>query len=213
MDTYILTHRRNEVLLRDLATLVAKDRATTALLLAHVAEVDARKLYLRRACSSMHVYCMRELHLSEHEAYLRIHAADRLPALLESGLAWLGTYAVPAGGAPWSTSSAALLEPDLKRQPAPAWAPQTLPPGTHGLPAGVIMRSQRTRLIQATAEVMLTKGFAAAKVSDIVAAARVARPVFYEHFADKEEAFLEAQEHPTQFILDHCYWIFAFFDQ
>src|SRR5207248_2108093 len=37
-----------------------------------------------------------------------------------------------------------------------------------------------------------------------VAAARVARPVFYEHFADKEEAFLEAQEHPTQFILDHC---------
>src|SRR5438552_6549959 len=75
MDTYLLTHLRNGVLLRDLVTLVAKDRATTALLLAHVAEVDFRKLYLRRACSSMHVYCMRELHLSEHEAYLRIHAA------------------------------------------------------------------------------------------------------------------------------------------
>src|SRR5437870_8862758 len=75
MDNYKLTHVRNEALLRDLATLVAKDRATTALLLAHVAEVDFRKLYLRRACSSMHVYCMRELHLSEHEAYLRIQAA------------------------------------------------------------------------------------------------------------------------------------------
>ena len=75
MDTYRLTHLRSEDLLRDLASLVAKDRATTALLLAHVAEVDARGLYLRRACSSMHVYCMRELHLSEHEAYLRIHAA------------------------------------------------------------------------------------------------------------------------------------------
>ena len=136
--------------------------------------------------------------------YLRIHSADRLPTLLEPGLQWLCAYAVPAGGAPWSTSPAALLEPELKRQPAPAWAPQTLPPGTHGLPAGVIMRSQRTRLIQATAEVMLTKGFAGAKVSDIVAAARVARPVFYEHFADKEQAFLEAQEHPTQFILDRC---------
>src|SRR5207247_9358045 len=85
MDTYTLTHVRHEALLRDLATLVAKDRATTALLLAHVAEVDARKLYLRRACSSMHVYCMRELHLSEHEAYLRIHAARaprRFPLLL-----------------------------------------------------------------------------------------------------------------------------------
>jgi AcrR family transcriptional regulator len=136
--------------------------------------------------------------------YLRIHAADRLPALLEPGLQWLCAYAVPAGEAPWSTSPAALLEADLARQPSPAWAPQTLPPGTHGLPAGVIMRSQRTRLIQATAEVMLTKGFAGANVSDIVAAARVARPVFYEHFADKEHAFLEAQEHPTQFILDRC---------
>jgi AcrR family transcriptional regulator len=37
-----------------------------------------------------------------------------------------------------------------------------------------------------------------------VAAARAARPVFYDHFASKELVFLEAQEHPTQFILDSC---------
>jgi AcrR family transcriptional regulator len=136
--------------------------------------------------------------------YLRIHAADRLPSLLEPGLQWLSSYSVPAGAPAWSTSPAALLEPHPQALPPPAWAPQTLPPGTHGLPAGVITRSQRTRLIHATAEVMMAKGFAAAKVADIVAAARVARPIFYEHFADKEQAFLEAQEHPTQFILDRC---------
>src|SRR6202007_1413855 len=35
--------------------------------------------------------------------------------------------------------------------------------------------------------------------------ARVARPVFYAHFPDgKEQAFLEAQDHPTQYILDCC---------
>jgi AcrR family transcriptional regulator len=36
------------------------------------------------------------------------------------------------------------------------------------------------------------------------ALARVAKPVFYQHFRDKEHAFLEAQQYPTQFILDRC---------
>jgi AcrR family transcriptional regulator len=141
-------------------------------------------------------------HIISH--YLRIHAADRLPSLLEPGLAWLTSYSVPAASELWSTSPAALLELDAPLPSPAAWAPRTLPPGTHGLPAGVIVRSQRTRLLNATAEVMLAKGFANAKIADIVAAARVARPVFYEHFADKEQAFLEAQDHRTQFIQDCC---------
>jgi AcrR family transcriptional regulator len=136
--------------------------------------------------------------------YLRTNAADQLPALLEDGLTWLSSYAVPAGTQLWSTSPAALLEGAAQPPPAAPWAPETLPPGTHGLPSGVIARSQRTRLIYATAEVMAVKGYQSAKISDIVAAARVARPVFYAHFASKELAFLEAQEHPTQFILDSC---------
>src|SRR5204863_3843193 len=46
--------------------------------------VDARRLYLRRACSSMHIYCTRELHLSDDAAYKRIQVARlarRLPIL------------------------------------------------------------------------------------------------------------------------------------
>jgi AcrR family transcriptional regulator len=136
--------------------------------------------------------------------YLRTHAADELPALLEDSMLWLSSYAVPAGGSPWSTSPAALLK-GTPQPPTPvAWAPEPLPPGTHGLPAGVVARSQRTRLINATAEVMMAKGYQEAKITDIVAAARVAKPVFHAHFAGKEEAFLEAQEHPTQYILDSC---------
>jgi len=135
---------------------------------------------------------------------LRTHAEDRLPSLLEDGLRWLESYAVPAGAVPWSTSSAASLD-ELPERPAPAaWVPEPLPPGSHGLRAGVIARSQRTRLINATAEVMMAKGYRDAKISEIVAAARVAKPVFYTHFAGKEQAFLEAQDHPTQFILDRC---------
>jgi AcrR family transcriptional regulator len=42
----------------------------------------------------------------------------------------------------------------------------------------------------------MQKGYAATRVEDIVALARVARPVFYNFFKDKEHAFLEAQQSP-----------------
>jgi AcrR family transcriptional regulator len=135
--------------------------------------------------------------------HLRTHAADELPALLEDAMHWLSSYAVPAGSAVWSSSPAALLKV-APAQPAAPWRPETLPPGTHGLAAGAVARSQRTRLIGAIAEVTMAKGYQQAKITDIVAAARVAKPVFHAHFQSKEQAFLEAQEHPTQYILDTC---------
>src|SRR5260370_34724922 len=72
---YSLSHVANDVLLRDLAKLVSQDRATTAALLAHVAEVDERRLYLRAAYASMFLYCVRELHMSEDTAFRRINVA------------------------------------------------------------------------------------------------------------------------------------------
>ena len=45
MRAYTLQHLSDRDLLRELSTLVARDRATTAALLAHIAEVDARRLY------------------------------------------------------------------------------------------------------------------------------------------------------------------------
>jgi 5-methylcytosine-specific restriction endonuclease McrA len=84
MREYTLAHVRDEVLLRDLATLVTQDRLTTATLLAHIAEVDARRLYVPAAYPSMHAYCVEELRLSEDAAAKRIQAARaarRFPAL------------------------------------------------------------------------------------------------------------------------------------
>jgi hypothetical protein len=75
MRTYALTHVPDEDLLADLGALVATDRQTTASLLAHLAEVDARELFLPAACSSMHTYCVRVLRLAEEVAYKRIRAA------------------------------------------------------------------------------------------------------------------------------------------
>src|SRR2546426_3504186 len=71
-------------LLRRLATVLAQDRVTTAELLALLAEVDARRLYLPAGFPSMYAYCVGELHLSEDAAYKRIQAARaalQFPAL------------------------------------------------------------------------------------------------------------------------------------
>ena len=48
---------------------------TEARIVAHLAEVEARKLFLRDGFSSMFVYCQRQLGLSENEAFHRIAAA------------------------------------------------------------------------------------------------------------------------------------------
>jgi len=84
VSAYSLSHIPDPVLLRDLAALVARDRATTATLLAHLAEVDARRLYLPAAHPSMYSYCVHELGLSEEAAFKRIRAARtarRFPAV------------------------------------------------------------------------------------------------------------------------------------
>ena len=75
MSAYSLSHLSDRALLRDLAVLVAQERATTAVLLAHIAEVDARRLYLPAAYPSMYAYCVHELRLGEQAAFKRIRAA------------------------------------------------------------------------------------------------------------------------------------------
>ena len=76
----------DDELLERLSTLVDRHRRCEAELVAHIAEVDKRKLYLGKACSSMFSYSTEVLHLSEHEAYLRIacaRASRRFPVLLD----------------------------------------------------------------------------------------------------------------------------------
>jgi HNH endonuclease len=62
------------------------ERDATANLIAALAELDARKLYLGAGSSSLFTYCTQVLHLSEYAAYARIEAARaarRFPVILE----------------------------------------------------------------------------------------------------------------------------------
>jgi len=76
----------DDELLRRLGELLRQSRRVEADLVAHIGEVDLRRLYAREAAPSMFAYCIEVLHLSEAEAYLRIAAARASrehPMLLE----------------------------------------------------------------------------------------------------------------------------------
>jgi len=75
MSRYSLTHLPDSTLLVELKSLVSQDRATTALLIAHLGEVDARRLYAPAGYPSMYEYCLHVLHFSEDMAYKRIQVA------------------------------------------------------------------------------------------------------------------------------------------
>ncbi len=65
----------DDELLHRLAELMGQSRRAEADIVAHIAEVEERRLFARQAFPSMFAYCMDVLHLSEAEAYLRISAA------------------------------------------------------------------------------------------------------------------------------------------
>ncbi len=72
-------------LLERVHALAVRERSCTAQLVAHLGEVELRRLYLSVGCPSMFAYCTEVLHLSESAGYARIEVARavrRLPRLL-----------------------------------------------------------------------------------------------------------------------------------
>src|SRR5579883_2022261 len=72
-------------LLENLKSLCGQGRVVLARLLAHLIEVEQRRLHLEAACPSLYQFCVRALGMSEDEACRRIQAARlarRFPDLL-----------------------------------------------------------------------------------------------------------------------------------
>jgi hypothetical protein len=68
-------HLTDEQLLAETRLVVARERTATTVVVAALAEVDARALYASLGYSSLYTYCTGELHLSEKESESRIRAA------------------------------------------------------------------------------------------------------------------------------------------
>jgi hypothetical protein len=97
-----IDHLSNHELLLRVKSLAQGEREATSVLIAHLAELEVRRLYLAEGCSSLFTYCTQVLHLSEHAAYGRIEAARmvrRFPVvmgMLEDGSVNLTTVGLLA---------------------------------------------------------------------------------------------------------------------
>jgi AcrR family transcriptional regulator len=77
-----------------------------------------------------------------------------------------------------------------------------LPPGRHGLPREFVVENQRGRIAAGMIEVVVGRGYAAATVTQVVAAAGVSRRTFYNYYGDKQEAFFDVYRQVTDFLCE-----------
>jgi AcrR family transcriptional regulator len=145
---------------------------------------------------------------------------DVLPTLTDDLLAWVESYALPAGvvlragfleDCSFRRSSERESLVDGRRRAAvvragasQAAAAQRLPRGRRKHRESFVNRQLRQRILGATAEMAMLKGYSEMTVADIVACAGIGRDVFYVHFRDKQDAFLAAQQHNLQDHLSAC---------
>jgi hypothetical protein len=86
MKISIPSHLSDAELVAEVKSLACRGREATAHLIAHLAELDARRLCLGAGFSSLFAYCVQVLQLSEAEAYNRIEAAraaSKFPVILD----------------------------------------------------------------------------------------------------------------------------------
>src|SRR5436189_1518147 len=85
MSVTIPTHLTDGELMSEVTRLAGDERGVTARLIAHLAEVDARELFVPAGFTSLYIYCHEGLGFSEDAAYNRKTAAQvarRFPVVL-----------------------------------------------------------------------------------------------------------------------------------
>ena len=83
-----------------------------------------------------------------------------------------------------------------------SWRGEPLPRGRHKLSPEDVRESQRARLIRAMLELVAADGYSATTVPKVVAAARVSRNAFYEHFEDKTDCFIAVCDEAASEMID-----------
>jgi AcrR family transcriptional regulator len=123
---------------------------------------------------------------------------DELPELADELGAWALAYppALPLGlDGPRRVRRRAAGEPAPSqiRGERPL-SERRLPSGRHALAREDVVKSQRERIVDATAEIVAEKGFAGLTIPEIASRANVSHETFYEMYPTKHDAFLGAQK-------------------
>ncbi len=131
-------------------------------------------------------------------ARLREGRASELPGLADELTAWAACYprrlpagldAPPAKRRESANGGTAALHSERARR-----AEGRLPSGRSDLPRQFIVKSQRERIVDATAAIVAEKGLAALTIPEIARRANVSHQTFYDIYASKHDAFLGAQK-------------------
>jgi AcrR family transcriptional regulator len=128
----------------------------------------------------------------------------RLAELGEALTAWVASYERPGRSRRWATlepsarpaRSAHVPEGPIQRMPG------VFPPGRPRVSEQEVSENHRLRILYAVARLAAEEGYGAMTVADIKALARVDGHVFYQLFADKQEAFAAAHELGFQQVMD-----------
>jgi AcrR family transcriptional regulator len=130
-------------------------------------------------------------------ARLRRGLASKLPTLAEELARWAASYP--------SRPPAELPAMERREQPGADEAPSLaserarraqgrLPSGRSDIPRPLIAKSQRERIVDATAAIVAEKGLAKLTIPEIARRANVSHQTFYEMYPSKHDAFLGAQK-------------------
>ncbi len=132
-------------------------------------------------------------------ARLRGGRAAELPGIVEQLTVWAASYPpkLPAGLIPTSSAASRRRSKTESHELASERALRAegrLPSGRHDLPRQFIVKSQRERIVDATAAIVAAKGLAGLTIPEIARRASVSHQTFYEMYPTKHDAFLGAQK-------------------
>ena len=128
-------------------------------------------------------------------ARLRRGRSGELPGLAGELAAWAACYPhglperlepVEAPRSPQADSGGGPISERARR------AKGRLPSGRHALPRTFILKSQRERIVDATASIVAARGLAGLTIPEIARHANVSHQTFYEIYETKHDAFLGA---------------------
>jgi AcrR family transcriptional regulator len=122
--------------------------------------------------------------------YNRVAAgtSEELPSLLDPLFDWVLSYVTDA--------SIELTRAKRSRRRPAALRAKPPPPLTGlGYPRQYVRKNQRGRLMDAVAAISREKGYGGLTLSGVARRAKVSHQTFYEHFSDRDEAFVETYRH------------------
>jgi AcrR family transcriptional regulator len=125
---------------------------------------------------------------------LRAGRQSELPGLVDDLASWATSYPrkLPEGlGVPPIAPGESRAAQGSERSRR---AEGRLPSGRSDLPRPLIVKSQRERIVDATAAIVAEKGLAGLTIPEIAKRANVSNQTFYSIYASKQEAFLGAQK-------------------